>query len=64
MVACALETHECPAECKVKTPPSIKDLFSFYPGCDTPDIMVENYTIAACNVGASKAVQGSIDTSK
>ncbi len=28
---------------------------STYPWCDTPDIIVGNYTIAACNVGVTKA---------
>ncbi|MDR0650426.1 MAG: hypothetical protein LBG59_03275 [Candidatus Peribacteria bacterium] len=28
---------------------------SRYPGCDTDDITVGSYTIAACNVGATTA---------
>jgi hypothetical protein len=35
-----------------------------YPNCDTPDITFSGFTIAACNVGASKAGTGySLETS-
>ncbi|MDR0606967.1 MAG: hypothetical protein LBG52_01130 [Candidatus Peribacteria bacterium] len=32
---------------------------STYPNCDTPDLIVGTYTIAACNVGATQAGTGS-----
>jgi hypothetical protein len=59
---CTRNPEKCPAMCKGRTVPPTPPTSSNsnrYPGCDTDDIRVGNYTIAACNVGASRAGTGS-----